>query len=106
MIAAVPSATLVSTTGRPVTVEVHVSAGTIPGFTLPDAAVREARVRVRAALLSSDLEWPLRRSRSTWRQPYLLVVSRFCPSQTRSERWEVRVSSASHIGPLGDRFRQ
>lgn len=63
MIATVPSATLIGSTGRPVTVEVHVSSG-IPGFTvvgLPDAAVRESRDRVRAALLSSSLEWPLRR---------------------------------------------
>ena len=44
-------------------VEVHVSNG-LPGFTvvgLPDAAVREARDRVRAAVLSSGLPWPLRR---------------------------------------------
>jgi magnesium chelatase family protein len=36
----------------------------LPGFTivgLPDAAVRESRDRVRAALLSSGLPWPLRR---------------------------------------------
>ena len=40
MIAIVPSATLIGSTGRPVTVEVHVSDG-LPGFTvvgLPDAA--------------------------------------------------------------------
>lgn len=63
MLAAVSSATLVGTTGHPVTVEVHVSTG-IPGFTvvgLPDAAVRESRDRVRAAMLSSGLAWPLRR---------------------------------------------
>jgi magnesium chelatase family protein len=63
MIAVVPSATLVGATGRPVSVEVHVSNG-LPGFTvvgLPDAAVRESRDRVRAALLSSGLPWPLRR---------------------------------------------
>ncbi|MGH9092372.1 MAG: YifB family Mg chelatase-like AAA ATPase, partial [Acidimicrobiales bacterium] len=63
MIAAVLSSTLVGTTGRPVTVEVHVSSG-IPGFTvvgLPDAAVRESRDRVRAAMLSSGLGWPQRR---------------------------------------------
>jgi magnesium chelatase family protein len=50
-------------TGRAVSVEVHVSNG-LPGFTivgLPDAAVRESRDRVRAALLSSGLPWPLRR---------------------------------------------
>jgi len=46
-----------------VTVEVDVRRG-LPAFTvvgLPDAAVREARERVRAALLNSELEFPLRR---------------------------------------------
>ncbi len=63
MIASIPSATLLGVRGRPVLVEVHVSNG-LPGFTvvgLPDAACREARDRVRAALLSSGLPWPLRR---------------------------------------------
>ena len=63
MLAAVASATLTGAVGRPVSVEVHVSNG-LPGFTivgLPDAAVREARDRVRAAILSSGLPWPLRR---------------------------------------------
>ena len=63
MIAAIPSAVLIGVDGQPVSVEVHVSNG-IPGFTvvgLPDAAVRESRDRVRAALLSSGLPWPLRR---------------------------------------------
>ena len=43
--------------------EVHDSRG-LPGFTivgLPDAAVRESRDRVRAALLSSTFSWPQRR---------------------------------------------
>lgn len=46
-----------------VTVEVDVRRG-LPAFTvvgLPDAAVREARERVRAALLNSRLEFPLKR---------------------------------------------
>ncbi len=63
MLAAVESATLVGITGQPVRVEVHVSNG-LPGYQvvgLPDAAVRESRERVRAALLSSELSWPLRR---------------------------------------------
>jgi magnesium chelatase family protein len=63
VLAAVASATLSGAVGRPVSVEVHVSNG-LPGFTivgLPDAAVRESRDRVRAALLSSGLPWPLRR---------------------------------------------
>lgn len=63
MIATVPSATLLGVDGHPVVVEVHVSNG-LPGFTvvgLPDAACRESRDRVRAALISSDLTWPTRR---------------------------------------------
>ncbi|MGH9303175.1 MAG: YifB family Mg chelatase-like AAA ATPase [Acidimicrobiales bacterium] len=63
VIAAIPSATLLGVEGRRVVVEVHVSNG-LPTFTvvgLPDAACREARDRVRAALLSSNLPWPLRR---------------------------------------------
>lgn len=63
MLAAVTSAILAGVDGRAVTVEVHVSAG-LPGYHvvgLPDAAVRESRERVRAALLSSGLEWPQQR---------------------------------------------
>lgn len=63
MLATIPSAVLIGVDGRSVSVEVHVSNG-LPGFTvvgLPDAAVRESRDRVRAALLSSRLAWPLRR---------------------------------------------
>ncbi|HEU5105234.1 MAG TPA: YifB family Mg chelatase-like AAA ATPase [Solirubrobacterales bacterium] len=50
-------------TARPVRVEVNVHRG-IPSFTivgLPDAAVRETRERVRAALVNSGFEFPLRR---------------------------------------------
>jgi magnesium chelatase family protein len=63
MLASVRSAMLLGVDGRVVRVEVHVSNG-IPGYTvvgLPDAAVRESRERVRAAVLSSDLPWPLKR---------------------------------------------
>jgi magnesium chelatase family protein len=63
VLAAIPSAVVTGIEGSQVSVEVHVSNG-LPGFTvvgLPDAAVRESRDRVRAALLSSDLPWPLRR---------------------------------------------
>ncbi len=48
---------------RPVSVEVDVRPG-LPAFTvvgLADAAVREARERVRAAILNSGFEFPLRR---------------------------------------------
>jgi magnesium chelatase family protein len=63
VISIIPSATLLGVDGRAVAVEVHVSNG-LPGFTvvgLPDTSCREARDRVRAALLSSGLPWPLRR---------------------------------------------
>jgi magnesium chelatase family protein len=63
MLACVRSAMLFGVEGLIVDVQVHVSAG-LPSYTfvgLPDAAVREARDRVRAALLSSGLSWPQRR---------------------------------------------
>ncbi len=63
MLATVGSATVFGVEGRAVHVEVHVSNG-LPGFTivgLPDTSCREARDRVRAALLSSGLKWPQRR---------------------------------------------
>jgi len=47
----------------PVTVEVHISGG-LPGTTivgLPEATVREARERVRAAILNAQFEYPCRR---------------------------------------------
>lgn len=63
MTATVPSATLLGVRGRPVRVEVHVSSG-LPSFAivgLPDASCREARDRVRAALMSSGFGWPHQR---------------------------------------------
>src|SRR5882672_8911030 len=63
VLASVRSATLVGVDGQPVTVEVHVSTG-LPAYSvvgLPDTAVREARERVRAALLSSGASWPMKR---------------------------------------------
>ncbi|WCO65431.1 YifB family Mg chelatase-like AAA ATPase [Iamia majanohamensis] len=63
MLATVPSATLLGVEGRPVRVEVHVGSG-LPGFTvvgLPDASCREARDRVRAAMVCSALVWPTKR---------------------------------------------
>jgi len=60
MLAAVRSATVFGVEGRPVIVEVHVSTG-LPGFLivgLPDEACRESRDRVRAAFLTSGLNWP------------------------------------------------
>jgi hypothetical protein len=63
LLATVGSATLIGVEGCAITVEVHVSPG-LPQFTivgLPDASCREARDRVRAAMLSSALAWPQRR---------------------------------------------
>ena len=60
MYAAVPSATLTGVAATPVGVEAHLARG-LPSVTivgLPDAAVREARERVRAALASSGFELP------------------------------------------------
>jgi magnesium chelatase family protein len=55
--------TLDGISARPVRVEVDVHKG-LPNFTivgLPDAAVREARERVRAAMVNCGFEFPLRR---------------------------------------------
>ena len=63
MFAAVPSATLLGVEGHRVTVEVHSSSG-IPGFLivgLPDEVCREAKDRVRAAVISSGYAWPNKR---------------------------------------------
>lgn len=63
MFAAVPSAALLGAQGHRVTVEVHASTG-LPGFTvvgLPDEVCREARDRVRAAVLSSGFSWSQKR---------------------------------------------
>jgi magnesium chelatase family protein len=60
MFATVRSATLLGVEGHAVDVEVHVSGG-LPGFTVvgsPDSVCREARDRVRAALVSSGFTWP------------------------------------------------
>ncbi len=62
-LASVPSAQLQGISGLAVLVEVHASDG-VPSFSMvgqPDGACREARDRVRAALLSSGFSWPQRR---------------------------------------------
>ena len=54
---------LVGVQGHLITVEAHVGRG-LPALTLaglPGAAVQDARERVRPAVESSGLEWPLRR---------------------------------------------
>ena len=60
MLASIPSASVLGVSGYPVTVEVHVGKG-LPGYRIvgqPDGPCRESRDRVRAAVMSSDLEWP------------------------------------------------
>ncbi|HMV21261.1 MAG TPA: YifB family Mg chelatase-like AAA ATPase [Rhodocyclaceae bacterium] len=62
-LAVVHSRGLDGLTAPPVQVEVHLAAG-LPGFTLvglPDVEVREARDRVRAAVVNSGFEFPARR---------------------------------------------
>jgi magnesium chelatase family protein len=63
MLATSQTFTLDGISARPVRVEVDVHRG-LPAFSvvgLPDAAVREARERVRAALVNCGFEFPLRR---------------------------------------------
>ena len=63
MLASIPTFALEGVDSREVTVEVDVRRG-LPAFTvvgLPDASVREARERVRSALLNSGLDFPLQR---------------------------------------------
>ncbi len=63
MLAIVPSATLVGLDGRAIRVEVDVAPG-LPGFTivgLADAALQEARERIRGALRNSGYVHPPRR---------------------------------------------
>lgn len=63
MIAVTNTFTLDGLTARPVTVEADIHRG-LPNFQiigLPDAAVRETRERVRAALVNSGFDFPLRR---------------------------------------------
>ncbi len=63
MLATARTFTLDGIAARPVRVEVDVHRG-LPGFAivgLPDTAVREARERVRAALVNCGFEFPLRR---------------------------------------------
>lgn len=74
MFASVPSAIVLGVDGHPITVEVHAGIG-IPGLAivgLPDASCREARDRVRAAVLASEAPWPNQR-----------ITVNLAPSSTR-----------------------
>jgi hypothetical protein len=108
VLATAGSAVLHGIDGRPVRVEVHVSNG-MPGFTvvgLPDTACRESRDRVRAALLSSSLPWPQRRTTVNLAPSSLeRAASARCPkagAARRTGRAERRVrSSAEDTGTDG-----
>ena len=110
MLATIASATISGSTDD-VTVEVHVSTG-LPGFTivgLPDASCREARDRVRAAVLSSGLRSPaaghgepgpdrrpqVREPVSTWPSP---SACWWPPSRSRPERSPARSGSSASSG--------
>ena len=63
MLAKVKTAAVVGLEGHPVDVEVDISSG-LPAMTivgLPDAAVQEARERVRAAIRNSGFNFPMKR---------------------------------------------
>lgn len=63
VLAMIKSGTILGIQGQSVRVEVHISSG-LPFFDLvglPDAAVREARQRVRSAIKNTGLEFPLGR---------------------------------------------
>jgi len=75
-VARIPSCALWGLEAAPVTVEVDVANG-LPAFSvvgLPDAAVSEARERVRAAIRNSGYEFPLRR-----------VVANLAPAERKKE---------------------
>ena len=104
MLATVPSATLLGVEGRPVRVEVHVSKG-LPGFTvvgLPDTTCREARDRVRAALLVQRASRGRRAaSRSTWPRRALRKVGAGLDLPSRSA-----LLAASEQVPAGAWWRR
>lgn len=88
MLASVRSATLLGVDGQLVRVEVHVSPG-LPAYNvvgLPDAAGRESRERVRAALLSSGLPFPLKR-----------ITVNFAPANVRKSGAGLEVAVALGI---------
>ena len=63
MLSNIRTASVMGVVGTAVVVEAHIGNG-LPGFTIigrPDDVCREARDRVRAAFLSSGLDWPNRR---------------------------------------------
>lgn len=90
MLAQAVSATLLGIDGQRVVVEVHVGNG-LPAFHvvgLPDASCREARDRVRAAIVSSGFKWPSAR-----------ITVNLAPSAVRKEGAGLDLAIA--LGVLG-----
>jgi magnesium chelatase family protein len=99
MLASIATFAIEGVDSKEVTVEVDVRRG-LPAFTLvglPDAAVREARERVRAAVLNSGLEFPLQRITSNLAPAHIrkagasfdlaLAVAVLCASGQAPPEW-------------------
>lgn len=99
-LARVRSGALVGIEGLPVDVEVDIGSG-LPAFNivgLPDAAVQEARERVRAAIRNAGFEFPLRR-----------ITVNLAPADVRKEGpiYDLPIAVAILVasGQVPDRFR-
>ena len=100
-LARVRSGALTGIDGIPVEVEVDISSG-LPAFNivgLPDAAVQEARERVRSAIRNAGYEFPLRR-----------ITVNLAPADVRKEGpiYDLPIAVAILIasGQIPDRFRE
>jgi magnesium chelatase family protein len=110
MFASLSSATINGVSGQPIRVEVHTSSG-FPGYTvvgMPDAAMRESKERIRAALLSSGRKWPQSRitvnlapanvRKSGTASEFAILVAMLCSTRDLDPR---RFRDAGVIGELG-----
>ena len=98
-LASVRSGALLGIEGIPVAVEVDIGSG-LPAFNivgLPDAAVQEARERVRAAIRNAGFEFPLRR-----------ITVNLAPADVRKEGpiYDLPIAVAILVasGQIEDRF--
>ena len=89
MLASVTTFALDGIDSREITVEVDLRPGldTFHIVGLPDAAVRESRERVRAALLNSDLEFPRQRLTANFAPVrHMVVIGSFTCSSIKRFR--------------------
>ncbi|HET8638727.1 MAG TPA: magnesium chelatase domain-containing protein, partial [Solirubrobacterales bacterium] len=96
MLATAQTFTLDGISARPVRVEVDVHRG-LPAFSivgLPDTAVREARERVRAALVNCGFEFPLRR-----------IVANLAPASLRKAGPGMDLAIAAALLTASDQLR-